>query len=1526
MLEPSRHTPVSQEDSCLSDPGPEAAVETDRFGFLLANGSTAGGPLLDVSSDRSVGPAPELVRQREAKWIYIISQWDHVLLKKNNKVKEQCQKGIPASLRAKCWPLLSGATEHMRGNKDLYLCLDSTAALQSWVDVIERDLDRQFPFHEMFVSKDGHGQRGLFRVLKAYTQYQPDEGYCQAQGPVAAVLLMNMPAEEAFWCLVQISEHYLPGYYSQLLEGVQFDAALLSWVLKRSCLPAHRHLQRYGVEPLMFATDWLMCLFTRHLPFNTLLRVWDLFFCHGVRVLFQVAVVLVRRVLGRAEQRQECAGQMETLERLRAVRDSPGQQDDGSFMAEVCSVPLSRSDLKRRTDKELEKWRQDRPSSTFDPRGRCHGYWTSREASREERDRKSWFKGNLSGPLVRSASALSLSPSLLHKRWRKQSDAVQVERHRSMGNRGVGRESWMEARALRVSGVEEEEEEYKAPGKLQSHVDTELTKPTGVKIGRELQENQSSPGNPPIGMGELKEQKGNRQLGNRTTEGRPEQRPTEDSQGGLVGVQGVSQHHSVIKEGAVGVGATQSQSQVPEEQELKGNSQSQVPEEQELKDNSQSQVAEEQELKDNSQSQVAEEQELKDNSQSRVPEEQELKDNSQSQVPEEQELKDNSQSQVPEEQELKDNSQSQVAEEQELKDNSQSQVPEEQELKDNSQSQVPEEQELKDNSQSQVPEEQELKDNSQSQVAEEQELKGNSQSHVPEEQELKDNSQSQVPEEQELKGNSQSQVAEEQELKGNSQSHVPEEQELKDNSQSQVPEEQDLKGNSQSQVPEEQELKDNSQSQVPEEQDLKGNSQSQVPEEQELKDNSQSQVPEEQQLKDNSQSQVPEEQELKDNSQSQVPEEQELKDNSQSQVPEEQQLKDNSQSQVAEEQELKDNSQSQVAEEQELKDNSQSQVAEEQELKDNSQSQVPEEQQLKDNNQSQVQRCKSKQKEEVAETHTVQTLYEIARLAAECRTTDADTDTQVVVEATEEQTDTTPEQETMTENGQPIAMHADTGTTESAVNKSTKESTTQQGPDMMIETEVSSQDNPTDPEEERTEARTTNLQEHTNMGTDTETDGDIVKSVIFLIEDLKNNLLPFEEVDVLMQKGVKQSEDRREGRDFVVSTEIPAETTVVTEASSDICDAATASRSDEACSAKEATGCAHTQAEETHEHTEEDKHTRTCNKTALIDKEFNPRAVPERKMCSSLAGDAEPLTTLEPAVQVSVSKVEEIIDPHKEALASAEVIFNPNTSDQNHTVLHHTQDAPLPTTTGLAGVPFYPDSTHAVGHQWSRPSGDFCKSSCSHGSRLARRLSQDIFTAPQASQVISNQNAGRPKSTQVPSQTGPDATPPGARSTQPPSQGPRGPTETTGGTGGRAREARSTTPEKSRSEAPKHPGLFSRLRGHPNHGKDTKVQTATTLQKIQIPKIFIQDLSDAVGEEQKEQSSRGRRRRRREMEKKEREEEKVSKRMELKKEGGKKGRKGLQLRKDERHEGKPAPSSIPETQERYSAPFTDSYF
>ena len=72
-------------------------------------------------------------------------------------------------------------------------------------------------------------QEDLFRLLKAYTVYNPIDGYCQAQAPLAAILLMHMPAEEAFWCFVSICEKYLPGYYSVGLVCMDFKTASVAY-------------------------------------------------------------------------------------------------------------------------------------------------------------------------------------------------------------------------------------------------------------------------------------------------------------------------------------------------------------------------------------------------------------------------------------------------------------------------------------------------------------------------------------------------------------------------------------------------------------------------------------------------------------------------------------------------------------------------------------------------------------------------------------------------------------------------------------------------------------------------------------------------------------------------------------------------------------------------------------------------------------------------------------------------------------------------------------------------------------------------------------------------------------------------------------------------------------------------------------------------------------------------------------------------------------------------------------------------
>lgn len=44
---------------------------------------------------------------------------------------------------------------------------------------------------------------------------------------IAGILLMLMPAEQAFWCLVSIMNKYLTGYFSDGLLAVQLDGKVM---------------------------------------------------------------------------------------------------------------------------------------------------------------------------------------------------------------------------------------------------------------------------------------------------------------------------------------------------------------------------------------------------------------------------------------------------------------------------------------------------------------------------------------------------------------------------------------------------------------------------------------------------------------------------------------------------------------------------------------------------------------------------------------------------------------------------------------------------------------------------------------------------------------------------------------------------------------------------------------------------------------------------------------------------------------------------------------------------------------------------------------------------------------------------------------------------------------------------------------------------------------------------------------------------------------------------------------------------
>ncbi|KAL1269547.1 hypothetical protein QQF64_031836 [Cirrhinus molitorella] len=320
----------------------------DKYGFI--------GGAQQYSAESAQDVPLEVLRHREVKWLDMMNHWDKWISKRFKKVRLRCQKGIPPSLRGRAWLYLSGGKVKREQNAGKFKELDSMDGDPKWVDVIERDLHRQFPFHEMFAARGGHGQQDLFRVLKAYTLYRPDEGYCQAQAPIAAVLLMHMPAEDAFWGLVQICEKYLPGYYSAGLEAIQLDGEILNALLKRVSPPAYRHLEKHKIEPILYMTEWFMCAFSRTLPWSSVLRVWDMFLCDGVKIIFRVGLVLLKSMLGSREKLKACPGQYETMELLRALE--PRYMQEGYLVSQILELPISARDVERENRVQLKHLRQ----------------------------------------------------------------------------------------------------------------------------------------------------------------------------------------------------------------------------------------------------------------------------------------------------------------------------------------------------------------------------------------------------------------------------------------------------------------------------------------------------------------------------------------------------------------------------------------------------------------------------------------------------------------------------------------------------------------------------------------------------------------------------------------------------------------------------------------------------------------------------------------------------------------------------------------------------------------------------------------------------------------------------------------------------------------------------------------------------------------------------------------------------------------------------------------------------------------
>ena len=86
------------------------------------------------------------------------------------------------------WQLLcSSKDEELEAQYARYLSLPCP-----YDSAIRRDLNRTFPTQDYFKDAKGLGQGSLYNVVKAYSLYDPECGYCQGMQFIVGPLLLDV--------------------------------------------------------------------------------------------------------------------------------------------------------------------------------------------------------------------------------------------------------------------------------------------------------------------------------------------------------------------------------------------------------------------------------------------------------------------------------------------------------------------------------------------------------------------------------------------------------------------------------------------------------------------------------------------------------------------------------------------------------------------------------------------------------------------------------------------------------------------------------------------------------------------------------------------------------------------------------------------------------------------------------------------------------------------------------------------------------------------------------------------------------------------------------------------------------------------------------------------------------------------------------------------------------------------------------------------------------------------------------------
>jgi len=289
-----------------------------------------------------------VLARRGQKWEGLVKSGYHKL-DKGTKLKRYIRKGIPSSHRKGVWMQVSGATKLRAEEPDLYpTMLNMKVKNQVIEDQILTDIPRTFPNNMLFDKTHPKTlQKPLFNILKAFANSNPKIGYCQGLNYIAGLILLVTKDEDAsFWLLKVMCENILPEYYTASMPGLLTDVKVLAELSRQEIPVLATHIDKMQMPWALFCSKWFICIYAEVLPTETVLRIWDTVFYEGNKIVFRVALGLLKMNQERLLAKDDFAA---LAEEFKEILDCKSTVNCHTFLEDICDKtgPLPRSRIQK---------------------------------------------------------------------------------------------------------------------------------------------------------------------------------------------------------------------------------------------------------------------------------------------------------------------------------------------------------------------------------------------------------------------------------------------------------------------------------------------------------------------------------------------------------------------------------------------------------------------------------------------------------------------------------------------------------------------------------------------------------------------------------------------------------------------------------------------------------------------------------------------------------------------------------------------------------------------------------------------------------------------------------------------------------------------------------------------------------------------------------------------------------------------------------------------------------------------------